>query len=81
MLPTPSDFIGSTPTHSVHMHSFLESIIVQEDVKNQLQDIALCGLREPYKVFLLVVSASRPTQKKRANLVAGEGVNNQVVVV
>lgn len=28
-------------THSVHMHSFLELIIVQKNEKNQLQDIDL----------------------------------------
>lgn len=72
MLPTPSDFIGSTPTHSVHMHSFLESIIVQKDVKNQLQNIALCGLREPHKAFFIGGRGSRPTQKNGAELVADE---------
>lgn len=72
VLPTPSDFIGSHITHSVHMHSFLESIIVQKKVKNQLQDIALCGLREPHKVFFIGGRSSRPTQKNRAELVADE---------
>lgn len=54
------------------MHSFLESIIVQDNVKNQLQDIALCGLREPYKVFFNGGRGSRPTQKNGAELVADE---------
>lgn len=54
-------------THSVHMHSFLESIIVQKNEKNQLQDIALCGFGEPHKVFLLVVVALDRHKKMELN--------------